>query len=118
IVFLKAVVNGKIIGSIRGYALEDTAYLSRLIVHPYFRGRGIGRKLIDAIEKVFPKVKRFETKTGHQSKRNIQGLLKRGYQVFKNEPFTPNITWVYLQKEQLPGGKMEMPQPEKSDSRF
>ena len=29
IVFLKAVVNGKIIGSVRGYALDDTAYLSR-----------------------------------------------------------------------------------------
>ena len=29
IIFLKAVVNGKIIGSMRGYAMDDTAYLSR-----------------------------------------------------------------------------------------
>src|SRR5208282_847364 len=29
VVFLKAVVNGKIIGSIRGYLVDDTAYLSR-----------------------------------------------------------------------------------------
>ena len=47
IVFLKAVVNSKIIGSVRGYALDDTAHVSRMMVHPYFRGRGIGRRLLD-----------------------------------------------------------------------
>src|SRR5208337_3759654 len=31
VVFLKAVVNGKIIGSIRGYAVDDTAYLNRMM---------------------------------------------------------------------------------------
>jgi ribosomal protein S18 acetylase RimI-like enzyme len=102
IIFLKAVVNGKIIGSIRGYAMDDTAYLSRLNVHPYFRRRGIGRRLLDEIEQVFPQVSRFETKTGHQSKRNLYQLGKRGYQTFKTEPFTPTITWVYLQKERRP----------------
>jgi len=94
----KAVVNGKIIGSVRGYALNGTAYLSRMIVHPYFRKRGIGRRLLDEIEQQFPQVHRFEAKTGHQSKRNLYQLGQRGYQVFKMEPFTPNITWVYLQK--------------------
>ena len=54
ILFLKAVVNGKIIGSIRGYAMDDTAYLSRLNVHPYFRRRGIGRRLLAEIEQVLP----------------------------------------------------------------
>jgi GNAT superfamily N-acetyltransferase len=102
IIFLKAVVNGKIIGSIRGYAMDDTAYLSRLNVHPYFRRRGIGRRLLDEIERVFPQVNRFETKTGHQSKRNLYQLTKRGYETFKTEPFTPTITWVYLQKNQRP----------------
>ena len=102
IIFLKAVVNGKIIGSIRGYAIDGTAYLSRLNVHPYFRRRGIGRRLLDEIEQVFPQVNRFETKTGHQSKRNLFQLSKRGYETFKTEPFTPTITWVYLQKDRRP----------------
>ena len=102
IIFLKAVVNGKIIGSIRGYAMDGTAYLSRLNVHPYFRRRGIGRRLLDEIEQVFPQVNRFETKTGHQSKRNLYQLAKRGYETFKTEPYTPTITWVYLQKDQRP----------------
>jgi ech hydrogenase subunit C len=99
IVFIKAVVNGKIIGSIRGYALEETAYLSRMMVHPYFRGRGIGRKLLGEIEAAFPQVRRFESKTGQQSKRNLFQMAKRGYTVFKTEPFSPTITWVYLQKD-------------------
>ncbi len=98
IIFLKAVVNGKIIGSIRGYQAEETAYLSRMFVHPYFRRRGIGRRLLDEIEKQFPNARRFETKTGHQSKRNHFQLTRRGYKSFKTEPFTPAITWVYFEK--------------------
>ena len=35
-VFVKAVVNGKIIGSVRGLKEGETAHISRLIVHPYF----------------------------------------------------------------------------------
>ena len=105
IIFLKAVVNGKIIGSVRGYAIDDTAYLSRMIVHPYFRRRGIGRRLLDAIEQAFPHVTRFEAKTGHQSQRNLYQLTQRGYKVLKTEPFTPNISWVYLQKECKPARK-------------
>jgi ech hydrogenase subunit C len=102
IVFLKAVVNGKIIGSVRGYAVGDTAYLRRMIVHPYFRRRGIGRRLLKEIENAFPEAKRFEAKTGHQSKRNLFQLTTGGYQVFRTEPWTPNINWVYLQKDRMP----------------
>ena len=98
-VFLKAVVNGKIIGSVRGHAVDETAYLSRMMVHPYFRRRGIGRRLLDEIEHCFPQARRFETFTGEQSKRNLFQLAKRGYQPFKTEAFAPGLSWVYLQKE-------------------
>jgi ech hydrogenase subunit C len=99
VVFLKAVVNGRIIGAVRGYEVDDTAYLSRVIVHPYFQGMGIGRRLTEEIEKAFPGVKRFEIFTGHRSERNLRQFRKLGYQEFKTEPFTPAITWIYLQKE-------------------
>jgi len=102
--FFKAVVNGKIIGAVRGYAEGETAFLSRVIVHPYFRRRGIGRRLLDQIEMAFPQVSRFEALTGHQSKRNLYQLTKRGYEVFKTEPFTPAINWVYLQKSRKAAG--------------
>jgi len=101
-IFLKAVVNGKIIGSVRGYASGEAAYFSRMIVHPYFQGRGIGKRLLEEIEAAFPAAKRFEAKTGHQSKRNIQRMTRKGYHVFKIEPFTAKINWVYLQKNRAP----------------
>ena len=106
-VFIKAVVNGKIIGAVRGYVEGQTAHLRRVVVHPYFRRRGIGRRLLDEIEQAFPEVTRFEAKTGHQSKRNLYQLGKRGYQVFKTEPFTPAITWVCLRKERKPAVRAE-----------
>jgi len=46
-----------------------------------------------------PEVTRFETLTGHKSKRNLQMCEKLGYHMFKTEPFLPTIEWVYLQKE-------------------
>ena len=106
-VFIKAVVNGKIIGAVRGYVEGQTAHLRRVVVHPYFRRRGIGRRLLDEIEQAFPEVTRFEAKTGHQSKRNLYQLGKRGYQVFQTEPFTPAITWVCLRKERKPAVRAE-----------
>ena len=99
LLFLKAVVNGKIIGSVRASSDQDCAYVSRVIVHPYFRGRGIARRLVADIEQQFPKVRRFEAFTGHKSKRNIHTFGKLGYRMFKTEPFTPTITWVYMEKE-------------------
>jgi ech hydrogenase subunit C len=101
-VFIKAVVNGKIIGAIRGYAIGETAHVSRMMVHPYFRGRGIGRRLLQEIEQAFPHSRRFEAKTGHRSKRNHFQLGKLGYRQYKTEPFTPTVTWVYFQKARPP----------------
>ncbi|WCJ61201.1 GNAT family N-acetyltransferase [Fontisphaera persica] len=98
-VFLKAVVNGKIIGAVRGYSEGDTAHILRLIVHPYFQGRGIGRRLVKEIEAVWPPaIRRFEAFTGHKSKRNLAlyGLL--GYRPFKEVPHDKAVTWVYMEK--------------------
>jgi ribosomal protein S18 acetylase RimI-like enzyme len=102
-IVLKAVVNGKIIGSVRGFEAGGTAYLSRLIVHPYFRGRGIGKRLLGEIEKTFSQVEKFEAFTGHQSKRNLGHLAKRGYEVYKTEKFNDAITWVCLRKQTRSG---------------
>ncbi len=99
-IFLKAVVNGKIIGTVRGYSEAQNGFISRAAVHPYFQRRGIGAKLVREIERVFPpEVARFEAFTGHRSKRNLQLYTRLGYKPFKTEPFLPNIQWVYMQKE-------------------
>lgn len=98
-IFLKAVVNGKIVGSIRGHRDGDTAHISRVAVHPYFQGKGIATGLIRQIEHEVGDVRIYEAFTGHQSLRNLHLYEKMGYQRVRTEPFTPTVNWVYLQKE-------------------
>jgi ech hydrogenase subunit C len=98
-IFLKAVVNGKIVGSIRGRRDGDTAHISRVAVHPYFQGKGIATGLIRQIEHEVGDVRVYEAFTGHQSLRNLHLYEKMGYQRVRTEPFTPTVNWVYLQKE-------------------
>jgi ech hydrogenase subunit C len=98
-IYIKAVINDKIIGSVRGQANKDTAYVSGVVVHPYYQRHDIGRQLVEEIEKAFPNAKRFEAFTGRPNVRALHLLGRAGYQEFTTEPFTPAITWVYLQKE-------------------
>jgi N-acetylglutamate synthase-like GNAT family acetyltransferase len=97
--FLKAVVNGKIIGSIRGIRTEDTAHVSRVMVHPYFQRKGLATRLIRQIEQELGDVRIYEAFTGHQSLRNLHLYGKLGYRQVRTEPFSPTVQWVYLQKE-------------------
>ena len=73
--FLKAVMDGKIIGSVRAYKKDGTCYIGRLIVHPDFQNQGIGKILMNEIEKVFNTCERFELFTGDRSGRNIYPVV-------------------------------------------
>lgn len=98
--FLKGVVNGKIVASVRGYDDgQGTAHILRLSVLPYFRGRRLGHRLVAAIEQEFPKTRRYEIFTGHRSAVNIHIYTKLGYKRFKTEPFSPAVEWVYMEKK-------------------
>ena len=98
-IFLKAVINGKIVASIRGRVEEDSGYISRVVVHPYFQGRGIGSKLVCEMETRLVGVKRFEVFTGHKSQRNIHLYQALGYEQFRREPFSKTVEWVYMEKK-------------------
>ncbi len=98
-IFLKAVANGKIIGSVRGRRDGDTAHISRVVVHPYFQGKGLATRLVRQIEQEVGDVRTYEVFTGHQSLRNLHLYEKMGYRQVRTEPFTPTVNWVYLQKE-------------------
>jgi ech hydrogenase subunit C len=97
--FFKAVVNGKIIGSISGCLKGETASVDRPSVHPYFQNTDVARRLLEVIEEVFRGIKRLETFAANKNQRLLQDLVESGYEIFKTEVFTPKITWVYLQKE-------------------
>ncbi len=96
---LKAVREGRIIGSVRAYLQEGTCYIGRLIVHPDFQNRGIGAKLLRAIEEHFVQAKRYELVTGEKSERNLYFYQKWGYRIFRKEKLTDKVPLVFLEKE-------------------
>jgi ribosomal protein S18 acetylase RimI-like enzyme len=97
--FLKALVDGRIIGSVRAYSKEGTCYIGRLVVHPDFQNRGIGTSLMNEIERIFYGCKRFELFTGDRSERNLHLYQKRGYQIFNAAKMTDRTNIVFLEKK-------------------
>lgn len=92
--FLKAIIDGRIVGSVRAHEKEGTCHIGRLIVHPDFQNRGIGTKLMKEIEKIFGS-KRFELFTGDKSQKNLYLYQKLGYKIFKEQKID-NINFIYL----------------------
>lgn len=95
---LKLVEDGKIIGSVRAYAKNGTAYIGKLIVHPDHRCKGYGTLLLNEIEKCFPDC-RFELFTSTRSEDNIRLYQKLGYIIFDRKEITDELVFVYLEKQ-------------------
>lgn len=101
--FLKAQLNGRIIGSIKGKVHQNTCDLGRLMVHPDFQRQGIAKQLINRLEIMIQAqflVERFELFTGELSFDNIALYQSQGYRIFKTEQFEPNkeTKVVYMEK--------------------
>lgn len=95
---LKAVDEaGKIIGSVRAYEEDGTVYIGKLMVHPKMQKKGLGTKLLLAIENEYPN-KRYELFTSTKSISNIRLYEKLGYKIFKEEAVSEELQFVYLQK--------------------
>jgi ribosomal protein S18 acetylase RimI-like enzyme len=97
-VVLKAVREGRIVGSVRAYQKGDTCYISRLIVHPEHQNQGLGTRLVEAIEAAFEDAGRFELFTGHKSERNLYLYRKLGYEISRREQVSDDLELVYLEK--------------------
>ena len=54
-IFLKALIEGRIIGSVRAFQTQETCHIGRLVVHPDFQNWGIGSQLMNEIENAFQK---------------------------------------------------------------
>ena len=96
--FLKAVLDGKIVGSVRGYLKEETVHIGRLAVESDFQNQGMGTLLIRSIEAYFPNAKRYELFTGNKSINNLRLYNNLGYSEFKREPGGDQIMMIYLEK--------------------
>jgi N-acetylglutamate synthase-like GNAT family acetyltransferase len=98
-IFLKIVIDNKIVGSVRGYKEEDTCYIGKLVVHPNYQNQGIGTKLLKEIEAKFNDAKRYELFTGFKSEKNLYLYQKLGYKQFRTEHIHENLQMVYLEKK-------------------
>jgi GNAT superfamily N-acetyltransferase len=92
------VINNQIIASVRGYVDNSTCFIGRLIVHQDFQNKGIGRKIMQAIEDRFSDCDRYELYTGEKSLKNLYLYNKIGYKEFKKEQLSDKVTFVFLEK--------------------
>ena len=97
-VFLKALANGAVVGSVRARMDRGSCLIGRLIVHPDIQNQGIGTRLLKEIEGRFENAERFELFTGHKSERNLHLYRKLGYRIFRREKVSGRLTLVYMEK--------------------
>jgi ribosomal protein S18 acetylase RimI-like enzyme len=95
---MKAVAADRIVGSVRARLVEGACHVGRLVVTPQLQGRGIGTRLMTAIEAEFPAVARFELFTGSRSSGNLRLYERLGYRRVREQTLSPAVTLVYLEK--------------------
>ncbi len=96
--FLKAEIEGRIVGSVRARDESGTCFVGKLIVHPDFQGRGIGTALMSEMEDFFHNASQFELFTGHKSERNLRLYEHLGYERFGEEQANDTLTMVFMRK--------------------
>jgi len=99
LVFLKATYQGRIIGSVRAFAEGNTCFISRLFVHPDFQKKGIGTRLMERIEQLFPTVDRYELFTGDRSTKSIRFYRRLGYRKTETKKQTDKVNIVIMAKK-------------------
>ena len=80
-IILKAISDGKIIGTVRAYEKDGTCYVGRLAVHPGMHNLGIGTALMKEIEKCY-NPKRYDLFVGSKSDNNIHLYQKLVYTIY------------------------------------
>ncbi len=100
-VFLKAVVDDRLVGSVRACQDEHTCRIGRLILDPDFQRRRIGTDLMERIEAHFSDAVRLEIFTGHRSEHTLRLYAGRGYREFKRTVLSPQTTLVFMEKPRV-----------------
>ncbi len=89
--------SGKIIGSVRCRKQDGVIEVGRLMVHPEYRRRGIGEKLLKEVEERFSG-KTLELFTCTKSVSNIRLYEKVGYKAFKEEGGHNGLSFIFMRK--------------------
>lgn len=96
---LKAVQDGKIIGTVRTEEDGNKVYINKLAVDPSFQGHGLGKKLVAAAEGMYCG-KTFYIHTNAHNPRNVHLYLSSGYTIVDTKQETQTLTFVYFEKKQ------------------
>jgi ribosomal protein S18 acetylase RimI-like enzyme len=99
--FYKAVLNGRIVGSVKVRSIDDNSLLiGRLVVHPDYQSMGIGKQLMQFIENAYRNATSYILFTAEKSLRNVNFYTHLGYKITGNytEPGHSDIILVRLQK--------------------
>lgn len=101
-VVLKAVQDKTLVGSVRARMEKGRCAIGRLIVAPDFQGRGIGTRLMEAVETAFPSETKFELFTGNKSLKNIKLYQRLGYVITRTHELSSKVSLVFMEKNQNP----------------
>ena len=89
--------TGQIVGSIRGYVKDGTLFFAKLVVHPAFRRQGIGRALLDELEKTVPH-QRAELFTRADNLANVRLYESAGFRKVRTVKETEKLTFLFFEK--------------------
>ena len=95
---LKAVEGERLLGAIRGIVTGATCLIRVLAVAPEAQGRGLGARLLRAIEDAHPQVGRFELTTNMIMVGNVRFYLRHGYEVVEQVQHAPTIRLAFMRK--------------------
>jgi len=98
-VFLKAVKEGKIIGSVKARETTEGCWIGKLMVHPGFRRMGLAGKLMSEIEEEFGNTGRYYLYTAAINKGNVSLYESLGYTKGVSHTDESGVVLVRLEKE-------------------
>jgi ribosomal protein S18 acetylase RimI-like enzyme len=95
----KAVAGHRIVGAVRGRIAGRVLHVGRLTVAPDWQGRGVGSRLLAAVERGHDgTVDTAALFTGHLSASNLALYVRRGYVEHRREEVRPGLVLVHLTK--------------------
>lgn len=96
--FLKGIIDNKIIASVRGFTKDNITYIGKLVVDKNFQNKKIAQTLMNAIEQRLNDCSSYELFTGHKSEKNIYLYKKLGYKEYKRKSINENLILIFMNK--------------------
>ncbi|MEV4613633.1 GNAT family N-acetyltransferase [Kitasatospora sp. NPDC049258] len=99
---LVARLGDEVVGTVRGWVDEQgVGHIGRLVVHPRIQRHGLGRRLLDAVERRLTAehaVSAFALFTGHRSLANLRLYARQGYRQTAVREVSRRLSIVTLEK--------------------